>query len=75
MESVRTNQSSEKLTPLRKCAHPDCTCTVTEEEEYCSDYCMENMRADSTMDEEGCGCGHAECVSTVAIPPVAPFTS
>ena len=75
MESLRTNQGSKKLTSLRKCAHPDCTCTVAEEEEYCSDYCMENMRADSTIDEEGCGCGHAECISTVALAPVAPFTS
>jgi hypothetical protein len=65
----------DKLAPLRKCAHPDCTCTVAEGEEYCSDYCMENMRADSTKDEEGCGCGHADCVSTVAIAPGAPFTS
>jgi hypothetical protein len=74
MESVHTG-SSEKLAPLRKCAHPDCTCTVVEGEQYCSDYCMENMRADSTIDEEGCGCGHAECISTIAIAPVAPFTS
>ena len=75
MESVRTNESPEKLAPLRKCAHPDCTCTVAGEEEYCSDYCLESMRADNGKDEEGCGCGHAECVATVAIAPVAPFTS
>ena len=74
MESIRTNESSEKLAPLRKCAHPDCTCTVTEDEEYCSDYCLQNMRADSRKDEEGCGCGHAECISTVAIAPGTPFT-
>jgi hypothetical protein len=74
MESVYTG-SSERLAQLRKCAHPDCTCTVVEGEQYCSDYCMENMRADSTIDEEGCGCGHAECISTVALAPVAPFTS
>jgi hypothetical protein len=74
MESVQT-ESSQRLATLRKCAHPDCTCTVVEGEEYCSDYCLENMRADSTKDEEGCACGHAECVSTVAIAPVAPFTS
>jgi len=77
MESVRTNESIEKLAPLRKCAHPDCTCTVTEDEEYCSDYCLESMRADAdrTTDEEGYACGHAECVATVAIARVAPVTS
>ena len=77
MESVQTSESTGKLAALRKCAHPDCTCTVTDEEDYCSDYCLESMRADAqrTKDEEGCACGHAECVSTVAIAPVAPFTS
>jgi hypothetical protein len=31
---------------------------------------MENMRADSTKDEEGCGCGHAECIATIAVAQV-----
>ena len=68
-------EGTERLAPLRKCAHPDCTCTVGEGEHYCSDYCFENMRADSA-DDEGCNCGHAECTANVgAIAPVSPLTS
>ena len=75
MESVQT-EGSPKLAALNKCAHPDCTCTVVEGEQYCSDYCAESMQADNAKDVEGCECGHAEC-TTVAVPitPVGPFTS
>jgi hypothetical protein len=75
MGLTETGGSPEKLAPLRKCAHPNCTCTVAEGEEYCSDYCLENMRADSADEDEACGCGHAECTSKEAVAAIAPFTS
>jgi len=72
MESMHT-ESTGKLATLAKCAHPDCTCTVTDGERYCSDYCLESARADSAKDIEGCECGHAECTTMGAIiAPVAP---
>ena len=75
MESVQT-ETSGKLAALTKCAHPDCTCTVTDGERYCSDYCLESARAESAKDIEGCECGHAECATVAAtIPEVGPFTS
>ena len=64
------------LAPLRKCAHPNCTCTVSDGEEYCSDYCLESMGAEAAADaDEACGCGHAECTSKEAVAPIAPLTT
>src|SRR5947209_4869025 len=65
MESMQT-ESSGKLAALNKCAHPGCSCTVSEGEQYCSDYCVESARADSAKDIEGCECGHAECTAVGA---------
>jgi hypothetical protein len=71
MESVQA-ESSVKLAALQKCAHPDCICTVGAGERYCSDYCLEDSRANSAMDVEGCKCGHPECGAGThaVIPPV-----
>ncbi len=71
-----TEEGPGKLAALRKCAHHNCTCTVEDGEEYCSDYCLESMGAEASADEdddEACGCGHAECTSKEAIAPIAPF--
>ena len=40
----------------KKCAHPPCSCTVTDDK-YCSPYC------ESAKDhaEINCGCEHASC--------------
>ena len=40
---------------MRKCAHPGCQCLVSENTEYCSDYCK------LAGEEEYCGCGHTSC--------------
>ena len=76
MDSVQI-ESSGKLAALAKCAHPDCTCTVTDGERYCSDFCLEISQADSAKDADGCSCGHPECTATVGagLAPVGPFTS
>ncbi len=76
MDSVQI-ESSGKLAALGKCAHPGCTCTVTDGERYCSDFCLEISQADSAKDADGCSCGHPECTATVGagLAPVGPFTS
>ena len=41
----------------RKCAHPNCSCTVRDGEEYCSPQC-EAMEKAPGLD---CKCGHPGC--------------
>ena len=41
------------------CAHPACTCKVSEGEKYCSTYCED--AGDTT--ELSCNCDHPECVT------------
>ncbi|HVG35772.1 MAG TPA: hypothetical protein VM911_22160 [Pyrinomonadaceae bacterium] len=41
----------------KKCAHPSCSCVVSGEDKYCSEYC--NDAKDLT--EIGCGCEHPSC--------------
>jgi hypothetical protein len=41
----------------RKCAHGNCRCRVSGEDEYCSEYC----RDAGDITEIGCGCEHAGC--------------
>ena len=41
----------------KKCAHPACTCQVTGDTKYCSQYCKD---AGNTA-EIACNCGHAGC--------------
>lgn len=40
-----------------KCAHPICSCAVTDDDKYCSEYC----RDAKDLTEIGCGCEHAGC--------------
>lgn len=40
-----------------KCAHPICTCTVADDDKYCSEYC----RDAKDITEINCGCEHAGC--------------
>ena len=39
----------------KKCAHPQCHCSVQAGKEFCSDECR-NARTEGT----GCGCNHGE---------------
>jgi hypothetical protein len=41
----------------RKCAHPGCNCTTSNNSKYCSQTCQ----AAGDRREETCGCGHASC--------------
>jgi hypothetical protein len=41
-----------------KCAHPACLCTVTSDEEYCSQLCRDAGREEI---EISCDCGHPGC--------------
>ena len=41
----------------KKCAHPSCSCTVAQNEKYCSTYCA-NAR---DVMEISCNCDHPGC--------------
>lgn len=41
----------------KQCAHPGCSCTSTEDSDYCSTYCED--AADKV--EIACSCGHLGC--------------
>lgn len=66
METVQTDVPN-KLAQLAKCAHAECTCTVVSGEKYCSDYCAAETNADKVAADDGCSCGHPECVHTSAL--------
>lgn len=40
------------------CAHINCKCQVAENDEYCSEYCLEGR----DITEIGCGCEHPPCL-------------
>lgn len=42
------------------CAHEMCSCTVGEEDDYCSDHCEDAV--DQDIVEIKCDCGHPACV-------------
>jgi hypothetical protein len=41
----------------RKCKHPSCSCRVSGDDNYCSEYC----RDAGDITEIGCGCEHPAC--------------
>src|SRR3954467_6113274 len=47
-----------------KCAHPKCTCPVSEGQEYCSQACAEAAQSGSLSNN--CGCDHAGCIGAIA---------
>ncbi len=82
MEHMQTTETPyNKLAKQAKCAHEGCSCTVSSDEEFCSDYCSAQAGSDeSDHDAEalraagsgGCGCGHRECASAErTLPPDA----
>ncbi len=42
-----------------KCAHNACSCTVTNDEDYCSEHCED--AEDQDIIEIKCDCGHSAC--------------
>ena len=46
-------------TDQKKCAHPECSCPVSQSQEYCSEAC-EISAAGSEPNAE-CGCDHPQC--------------
>jgi len=75
METVEVG-ATPKLAKLSKCAHDECTCTVTSGEQFCSDFCSSRAGADEPAAGNGdCGCGHTECSADSAaaesdMPPI-----
>jgi hypothetical protein len=61
LESVQEKASPKREEPPvadnKKCAHPNCSCTVTEGRKYCSPQC-EAMEKTPDVD---CKCGHPGC--------------
>ena len=41
----------------KKCAHPNCTCQLSNNEKYCSVQC----EAAADTPDVDCKCGHTEC--------------
>jgi len=73
METVEVD-TTRKLAKQSKCAHAECSCTVTSDEQFCSDHCASHADDDADQaasssaasGQRDCGCGHAECVATAA---------
>ena len=73
MESLQT-ETAGNVAAMAKCAHPDCICTLTTGERFCSDYCMEQAGASKAQQDDHCECGHPECVHAehgMPLPPAA----
>lgn len=47
-----------------KCAHPKCTCPVSEGKEYCSQACSD--AAENGSLSNNCGCDHPACIGAIA---------
>ncbi len=47
-----------------KCAHPKCTCPVSDGQQYCSQACSDAAEGGSLSNN--CGCSHPECASAIA---------
>jgi hypothetical protein len=46
-------------TDQEKCAHPQCSCPVSQGKEYCSEACEISAVGSETKGE--CGCNHPQC--------------
>jgi hypothetical protein len=49
------------MADAKKCAHPNCSCSVGEKQKYCSAYC-EAAKGTETI---ACECGHPNCQSNL----------
>ena len=49
------------MADTKKCAHPNCSCTVGEKDKYCSAAC-EAAKGTETI---ACACGHSGCKSNL----------
>jgi hypothetical protein len=43
------------------CNHAQCRCEIEEDEEYCSDYCREEIHTGMESVPLVCRCGHSPC--------------
>jgi len=50
--------------PQNRCAHPNCTCSVSAGEQYCSQACSD--AAEAGRNNERCGCPHPQCATAMA---------
>jgi hypothetical protein len=50
------------MAEAKKCAHPNCSCSVTEGEKYCSISC----ETSEVTPEIDCKCGHPACNEQIA---------
>ena len=64
-----TNTHTGSATSLPKCEHEGCTCTVEDDQRFCSDYCHEHDGMEHAAGEQ-CKCGHPECEHVMAAPGV-----
>jgi len=46
-------------TDQKKCAHPQCSCPVSQDQEYCSEACEISAAGNEANAE--CGCDHPQC--------------
>lgn len=47
-----------------KCAHPKCSCAVSDGKEYCSQACSDAAKNGSLSNN--CGCDHPGCIGAIA---------
>jgi hypothetical protein len=50
---------------VKQCAHPACSCTVAEGDEFCSKYCEDVGKEEV---EISCDCGHKGCALASEMP-------
>jgi hypothetical protein len=62
-KSRRTNSDTREkdmnVTDQKKCAHPQCSCPVSQGQEYCSEAC--EISAAGIEGNGECGCDHPQC--------------
>jgi len=60
-------EKTMNATETQKCAHPNCSCDVSDNQQYCSTECEKSatsgqqMSASGTQGQSDCGCNHAQC--------------
>jgi len=58
-EEFRHREKDMNATDQKKCAHPQCSCPVSQGQEYCSEAC--EISAVGIEANGECGCDHPQC--------------